>query len=304
MQPHSVWTMLACSALPLSISTLKGDVMHALTRSAAVLMLILSGSALAHGDLDQRIAALTERMSKEPRNASLYLIRGDLHRLHRAWTLAKHDYDRAAALNPKLPTLEFCRARMALDCHHLSRASKSIAAFRERYPHDVEGLLLHARILAATGRGAESLKLLAEAETRGRARPDLFIAHATLLRTQGRPKEALRVLKQGLQRCSSALSLELAAMNLELRLGRVDDALGRLTRMEQHSQRKDPWLERRATILNRVGRRVEAAKACRCGLRAIDHLPSRLANSKPTQARRTRLRALLHKLLKTQKAST
>ena len=41
---------------------------------------------VAHGQLDEQIAAVTRQIQHDPRNARLYLSRGELHRHHRKWT--------------------------------------------------------------------------------------------------------------------------------------------------------------------------------------------------------------------------
>lgn len=46
-------------------------------------------SLLAHGDLHERIAALSLAIQASPTNASLFLQRGELHRLHQEAELAR-----------------------------------------------------------------------------------------------------------------------------------------------------------------------------------------------------------------------
>src|SRR5688572_33256037 len=53
-----------------------------------VVCLVITLPLAAHGDLHERIAALTKQIDDAPTNAELYLKRGELHRAHRDWKLA------------------------------------------------------------------------------------------------------------------------------------------------------------------------------------------------------------------------
>src|SRR5262245_7785095 len=85
------------------------------------LLMVISGSlglcplpGLAHGDLHEQIAAATSQIEKNPKNAELYLKRGELHRAHEDWDAALADYERAAILNPKLIVVDLARGKVLL----------------------------------------------------------------------------------------------------------------------------------------------------------------------------------------------
>ena len=56
----------------------------------------------AHGDPDERITALTERIAFDPNNARLFLARGKLLRLADHDEAALRDFERAARRDPAL----------------------------------------------------------------------------------------------------------------------------------------------------------------------------------------------------------
>src|SRR4030095_10208910 len=62
----------------------------------------LSSVVSAHEGLHEQIVAITAKIRLDPTNASLFLKRGELHRLHRDWRRAAADYNRAARLAPQL----------------------------------------------------------------------------------------------------------------------------------------------------------------------------------------------------------
>src|ERR1044072_144612 len=102
------WNMLACAA-----------------------MLCVPCLAFGHADIETQIAAVTERIEKEPLNAELYLKRGELQRMHANWQEAEADYSRAAKLNPKLATVELARGNMLLDSGRAELAKEAFDRFLE-----------------------------------------------------------------------------------------------------------------------------------------------------------------------------
>ena len=77
----------------------------------AICLALSSSFARAHEGLPEQIAAITKRIKRDPKNASLYLQRGELYRLHRNWTRAAADYDRAKRLRPDLKIVDLVRGK-------------------------------------------------------------------------------------------------------------------------------------------------------------------------------------------------
>lgn len=75
---------------------------------------MLPSFALAHEGLHEQIVAVTAKIKLDPKNAALYLQRGELHRLHRDWARAAADYDRASRLQPSLTTIDLARGKLLL----------------------------------------------------------------------------------------------------------------------------------------------------------------------------------------------
>src|SRR3954468_20383167 len=81
---------------------------------AAGVLLAFSAAAFGHGDLHERITALSEQIAAAPGKADLYLQRGEVYRNHEDWDLALADYDRADQLDPDNRVVVYARARLFL----------------------------------------------------------------------------------------------------------------------------------------------------------------------------------------------
>lgn len=83
--------------------------------STAVCVALLFSFVHAHEGLHEQIAGITAKIKRDPKNASLYLQRGELHRLHRDWSRAAADYDRAERLQPSLKIVDLGRGKMLFE---------------------------------------------------------------------------------------------------------------------------------------------------------------------------------------------
>ncbi|MBA2646756.1 MAG: tetratricopeptide repeat protein, partial [Pyrinomonadaceae bacterium] len=91
------------------------------------------------------------------------------------------------------------------------------------------------------------------------------------------------------------ITLQLAALDLELAQKRYDRALTRLERIAAQSPRKETWLARRGEILEQAGRKTEAHAAYAAALAAIETLPPHRRRVKAVTELETRLRAALRR---------
>src|SRR5215213_10951003 len=125
--------------------------------SVVICMALLPSFAHAHEGVHEQIAAITAKIKRDPRNASLYLQRGELHRLHRDWSRASADYDRAARLQPDLKIINLARGKMLFEFGKLQRAKLTLDRFLNQQPGHFEGLLTRARVLARIGARSDAV---------------------------------------------------------------------------------------------------------------------------------------------------
>src|ERR1051326_9230213 len=104
-------------------------------------------SAFAHGDIHLQIEEITKRLAQEPRNADLYLRRGELHRVHQEWGAAQADYDQAISLNPSLAVVDLARGKMFLEANWLLSAKVALDRFLTAHTNHVDALITRARTL-------------------------------------------------------------------------------------------------------------------------------------------------------------
>lgn len=260
---------------------------------ASYLMVCLSIWGAAHEGLDLQIARATREIEDHPGRADLHFFRAELHRVHEDWKAAQTDFDRAAALDPALAAVDLGRTRLWLAFGDAAEAKRCVDRFLARAPESGDGFLERARAVSRLGRPKES----AEDYTRALARigtplPEIYLERAAAQRSSS-PEEALRGIEEGLGKLGPVVSLRLAAIDLDLELRRFESALARLGEIEAGSERKDPWLVRRAEVLLAAGRRAEAREACGAALAAMDKLPAGRRSTPFTRELEHKVRGLL-----------
>lgn len=249
--------------------------------------------ASAHGPIHEQIADITARIQRDPQNAALYLRRGDLLGLDGDCESALADFVAAERLAPRLGTLDLARGHALLRCGRLAAAREPLDRFLAAHPDHRGARALRARVLLALGdfRGAAGDYDRALAGLAGPA-PDDYVARASAWAAAGEPERALRGLDEGIVRLGPIVSLELPAIEIELSRGRLDAALARVDTIAARTPRREPWLARRAEILERADRADEARAACEAALLG-------LAKARPTRTNRElegRLQAMLARL--------
>ena len=261
----------------------------------AFCLTLVSSWARAHEGLHEQIVAITVKIKRDPKNASLYLQRGELYRLHRDWTRAAADYDRASRIQPSLTIVDIGRGKMLLESRRYQQAKFVLDRFLRQQPRHVEGLITRGRVLARIGARLEAAKDFTEALALAAApEPELYLERAQVLAQDERYiQEALRGLNEGIKQLGPLVTLELAAIDLELREHNYDAALTRLDVITAQSERKETWLVRRGEILKAAGRHKEARKAFNAGIVAIESLTPERRQSRAITALQLRARSAL-----------
>jgi tetratricopeptide (TPR) repeat protein len=255
-----------------------GALVHRLITSFLLIACLLSAASrlYAHGDLHEQIKQVTEQIVKDPKNAELYLKRGELHRAHQEWDEAQADYARAIGLDPGLFVIDFTRGRLFLEAGWPHSAKVSLDRFLRRQTNHVEALTARARALVKLEQRLDAVRDYTEAiRHASTGRPELYIERAQALAAEGETHfpEALRGLDEGMQKMGPLVTLQLYAIDVELKRKNFDAALERLEKIAAQSPRKETWLARRGEILQQAGRREEARKAYDSALQAIGTLP-------------------------------
>jgi tetratricopeptide (TPR) repeat protein len=140
----------------------------------------------------------------------------------------------------------------------------------------VEGFIARARTLVKLEKPVEAARDYTTAiRYAPTGRPELYIERAQALAGAGEKhhQEALRGLDEGIEKLGPLVTLQLHAIDLELKGKRFEAALKRLDTVAAQSPRKETWLARRGEILQLAGRKEEARTAYQEALQALDSLP-------------------------------
>lgn len=267
----------------------------------ASLLLPCVPSLFAHGDLHDRILELTEKLKTAPDKITLYWQRAELHRLHEDWKLALADYDQVAELNPDFAGLDLGRAKAWLGGQQFAQAKPALDRFLSRFPQHPEGYLIRARVQRGLGK-----ELLAAADytkaiqSYSEPEPALYIERSQALAAAGPEHfdEAIRGLDEGTQRLGATSTLQVIAIDMEVKAKRYDEALLRLDQVAAKMPRKESWLLRRAEILEMAGRFVEARQAVADAFKAVEDLPEARRSTKSIAYLEQMLNQVLERLEK------
>jgi predicted Zn-dependent protease len=216
----------------------------------AASLILAQHFATAHNGLGEQIAVLTAQIAANPANAELRVRRAELYRFSRRWTDAIADLDRAATLDPAMAAVDLARAHLLLESGNPRAAVDTATRFLTRQPRHADALIVRARARATLGFAHDAATDFTRALDQ-RPTPDVYIERAHTILGPGTThiEEALRSLDDGIVRLGPVVTLELEAIDLELRLKRYGAALSRLDRVSAQTARQESWLARRGAIL-------------------------------------------------------
>ena len=239
-------------------------------------VLISPLAALGQADEREEIVTLTEQIRKDPNNSALYRRRGDLNRTVQNWDAAHSDYEQAWTLDSKIDDIDFLKGRLFLEANWPTSAKVALDRFLAKHKNHVEALTARARALSKLGLTAASTADYSRAlEFAPQAQPELYIERAQTLAAAGPESlnDAVQGLDEGLKKLGPVVTLQLAAIELEVRQKHYDAALTRIDAAAATTPRKETWLARKGEILRQAGRTAEAREAYRAALQALESLP-------------------------------
>jgi tetratricopeptide (TPR) repeat protein len=261
--------------------------------SICVLLLFLLQRAFPQADEREDIVTFTEQLRKEPHNAALYMKRGDRYRTIQNWDAAHADYDQARTLDPKIDELDFLKGRLFLEASWPLSAKVALDRFLAKHESHLEARIARARAHAKLNHHRAAAEDYTRAiELAPQSQPDLYIERAQTLAAGGPAyaNEAVQSLDDGIKKLGPLVTLQRAALDLELGQKRFDSALSRVETLIAASPRKETWLARKGEILRDANRPAEARAAFQAALKAIDSLPPARRNVPATSELEKRIR--------------
>lgn len=248
---------------------------------------------MAHGDLHRQIEDVTQEILKTPDNGALFLRRAELHRTHQDWEPALADYAKAEGLKVDPAIIRLARGKLLLAAGQPEKACAELDSVIEKSPGNVDARTTRARARTKIGNypGAAA-DYTAAIDAVAKPDPELYLERATVLcaATPPRLADALRGLDEGGKRLGSPVTLTLAAVDIEVRMGRFDAAVERITRARAGAARSELWHVRHAEVLELAGRQTEARTAWTQALQALESLPPRYREVQTTKDLEAKIR--------------
>ena len=248
--------------------------------AAAMLLLLHSGSALAHREPTEEISQLTHELQGDPSDPETLVRRAQLYRQQGRYAEALDDLAKARRLAPVLPTIDLAQAQTLLASGCAESALESIDRLLQGQPEHVVGGLTRARILASLGQAlaahAEYSRLIVRLEASNAPGPELYLERARVLVAAGPAHlgEAIDGLDEAITRLGNVPALTSAAIDLEITAHRLDAALARIAVQVAQTSHPEPWLVRQGRVLELAGRHAEARVAYEGALNRLQHLAS------------------------------
>ncbi len=124
----------------------------------------MAGPAVqAHGDLQEQIDVISERIKADPGNAELYFRRAELYREHEQWPAANADYDWVEKLAPGNDAVHLGRAKLLQATGRYEAAQGELNRFLSARPDHVDALVTRARVREQLGQHALAAEDFAKA---------------------------------------------------------------------------------------------------------------------------------------------
>lgn len=259
-------------------------------------LFVLSLPLLAHDGLHEQIVAVTKKIRKNPKDPALYLKRAELFRLHAEWRNAAADFLRAERLDPGEPGIDLGRGKLWLDSRQYLKARTALDKYLSKQPDGFEGVITMARVLAKLKDPERSNRYFTQALILApQDSTEIYFERSEMLAAAGKVDEALKGLDEGIAKLGPIVTLQMAAVDLEVRSGRHELALERLDKLAESMPRKESLLLRRGEILLQAGKPCEARASLIESQNGFDSLPPARKNVRAVRTYVTRLRALLSK---------
>ena len=260
-----------------------------------LLIVFFTMTVSAHDGLHEQIVAVTEEIKKDPNNAALYLKRAELYRLHAEWKNSEKDFARTEQLDVNLTTaVNLGRGKLWLDAKQYSKAKVELAKFLANEPDGFEGVLTMARVSAKLKETKTAVKYFTQAiSISPQDSAEIYLERAETLVNARQIDEALRGLDEGVEKFGSLVTLQTAAIDLEVRRKNYDAALARLDKLAATMERKESFQFRRGEILLKAKRKCEARASLIEAQKSYENLSPFRKNVRAVKEQIARLETLL-----------
>lgn len=258
-----------------------------------LLFLAASTRLAAHGDLHERIEAVTQKILAQPSDPDLWLQRADLHRQHEEFDAALTDLEKAGQLKPHWLLVPLQLARIHFDQGNFSRAETTATDCLKLDQSNPDALVIRARSrvqLKKLKPAVADYDAVLNTANSAPPLPDLYLERARAQAALEMFDDAIHGLDDGLKRLGDTPSLALPAIEYERERRTFEAALERLERARKFL-RPESFLATRGEILLQAGRPAEAKDTFEAGLASMENLSADRRAAPANAAIETRLRS-------------
>ncbi len=261
------------------------------------IIFLFSPIVSAHDGLHEQIIAVTKEIKKAPKNTALYLKRAELYRLHEEWKKSERDFDRAEKLKPNLTVVNLGRGKLRLDAKQFSKAKLALETFLAKEPDSFEGVITMARVFVKLEQTETAVKYFTQAiAIAPQDSAEIYLERAETLSSANKIDEALCGLDEGIEKFGELVTLQTAAIDLEVKRKNHDAALARLDKLSATMPRKESFLLRRGEILLQAERICEARTSLIESHKDFESLSPFRKNIRAVKEQLARLEKLLAKM--------
>jgi tetratricopeptide (TPR) repeat protein len=239
--------------------------------AAALLAIALPAAVFAHADVDELKSEADAAVALRPHDPLAHLDRARVLRVAGDWDAALAALDAAAARGADAEEVDAIRASVLLDAHRPQPALREIDRILARRPDRYGVVFERGRALLMLGRAAQAEQEFGRAiAAMPSPKPEHVFVRRDALLALDRPEAALAALDAGMVRIGPVAALQLAALDIEVQLARLDAALDRIDALIGPDGHNPAWIARRGEILQRAGRNAEAQVEYERALALID----------------------------------
>lgn len=225
---------------------------------------LLAGRSNGHGAYHDVVAKLSAELQQNPNDASVRYKLAEAHVGHEDWRACIKEIKLVEHLAPGIYPTDFLRGLALHIAGKEEEAKEVLDGFLAGNPRHSNALATRGRVLVKLGQPTEAAADFQQAVDLATApQPEMIAELATCHAQAGKIEEACRAIDAGLKAAGDVPSLLLCALEIETKAGAWDAALRRIDSLEKHSPAAEPWMARRAELLNQAGRSAESLTAWR-----------------------------------------
>jgi tetratricopeptide (TPR) repeat protein len=269
---------------------------------------ILLCTAFCHGNLEERIVALTEEIAKDPTNSLLYFKRGQLYQQHEEPDRALADYLKAEVFGCTNKVLFFRQAEIYLKLRFFHSGIISTEKYLQEDPFDIKihklrgalfrGMEDHDNAISAFRFVIEKTRNLSVSKTGIRPENFLQLSEAYLEKDSSLVDSALMVIEDGLSILGEKVFfLQLKKLDYLKIQGNEEKILHQFDYFIESSDRKEKWYFRKAKFLFDQKEYSMANESLKCAISSYQKLPLRIQKTKAIIKLNDEINILKHKII-------